>query len=80
IRRMRYISKTDKNRTARWDRDKTDGPSGFARSNLAPRGAQATITRFYHKYQHSHEGGRGGRHTYGHTNAAAGRSRFQAGE
>jgi hypothetical protein len=79
IRRMRKISKEDKNRTARWDRDQTDGPSGFARSHLAPRGARKQINRFYHKYQHRAEGGgRGGKRQYGESFEERGRYRFEA--
>jgi hydrogenase small subunit len=76
IRRMRYMSKNDKNRTARWDRDQTDGPSGFARSKLAPAGGQKLVHKFYSKYQHSHEGG-GGK-TYGESRDEMGRYRFEA--
>ncbi len=76
IRRLRNLSRQDKNRTARWDRDHTDGPSGFARSKLGPRGAQATMHRFYHKYQHRAEGGRG--KTYGEEFPERGRYRFEA--
>jgi hydrogenase small subunit len=77
IRRMRYISRADKNREARWDRDGTDGPSGFARAHLAPRGVQKTMHKFYSKYQHSAEGGRG-KKTYGESYDERGRYRFEA--
>jgi hydrogenase small subunit len=73
IRKMRYISKVDKNLTARWEQD---GPSGFGRSKTAPRGVQKTIHKFYSKYQHSREGGV---RTYGHSDDSSGRYRFEAG-
>jgi hydrogenase small subunit len=76
IRKMRYLSRVDKNLTARWEQD---GPSGFARSKIGPKGVQKTIHKFYAKYQHSHEGGRGGKYTYGHSDDASGRYRFEGG-
>ena len=74
IRRMRYLSRVDKNMTARWEQD---GPSGFGRAKIGPKGVQKTIHKFYSKYQHSHEGGNN--KTYGHSDDAAGRYRFEAG-
>jgi hydrogenase small subunit len=74
IRKMRYLSKADKNMTPRWEKD---GPSGFARAKIGPRGAQKVIHKFYSKYQHSHEGG-GGK-LQGESDDAAGRYRFEAG-
>ncbi|MGH3848137.1 MAG: hydrogenase expression protein HypE [Pseudonocardiaceae bacterium] len=77
IRRMRYVSRVDKNLTARWEG--TDGPSGFARSKTGPRGAVKTIHKFYAKYQHSHEGGNG--KTYGESpEGRTTRGRFEAGQ
>jgi hypothetical protein len=76
IRKMRYISRVDKNRSARWE---SDGPSGFARAATGPKGVQRQIQKFYSKYQHSHEGGHNGKHTYGHSEDASGRYRFEAG-
>jgi hypothetical protein len=76
---MRYLSKTDKNRTARWDRDNTAGPSGFARSKSAPAGVTKQIHKFYSKYQHSAEGGHKGKRTYGESNDERGRYRFEGG-
>ncbi len=52
VRRMRAISRVDKNMTTRWDKD---APSGWARSRTGPRGALKTVHKFYSKYQHSHE-------------------------
>ncbi|CAN5279674.1 hypothetical protein BH18ACT4_BH18ACT4_15990 [soil metagenome] len=52
MRRMRNVSRQDKNMHSRWDRD---APSGWARSRTGPRGAVKTIHKFYGKYQHSHE-------------------------
>jgi hydrogenase small subunit len=76
IRRMRYLSKTDKNMTTRWD--ETDGPSGFARYKTAPRGLNKTIHKFYHKYQYSHIGG--GNKQYGEApEGRTGLGRFEAG-
>ncbi|HEX6596968.1 MAG TPA: hypothetical protein VF045_08535, partial [Acidimicrobiales bacterium] len=74
IRKMRYISRVDKNLTARWEQD---GPSGFARSKIGPKGVQKQIHKFYSKYQHSAEGGRG--KTYGHSDDSSGRYRFEGG-
>ncbi len=54
IRRVRVISRRDKNMTTRWDRD---APSGWARAQTGPRGAEKIIHKFYSKYQHSKEGG-----------------------
>jgi hypothetical protein len=48
--------------TARWEKD---APSGWARARTGPRGVNKTIQKFYSKYQHSHEGGHGGRKIYG---------------
>ncbi|MGQ0743772.1 MAG: hydrogenase expression protein HypE [Acidimicrobiales bacterium] len=76
IRRMRYISKNDKNMSRRWDEEI---PSGWARAQSAPRGAQKMMHRFYSKYQYSHEGGNG--KTYGHTSEGrSGRGRYEAGQ
>jgi len=52
IRRMRDLSKADKNMSTRWTQD---APSGWARSRQGPRGAVKTVHRFYSKYQHSKE-------------------------
>jgi hydrogenase small subunit len=76
IRKMRYISRVDKNRSARWE---ADGPSGFARAATGPKGVQRQIQKFYSKYQHSHEGGHNGKYTYGHSDDASGRYRFEGG-
>jgi hypothetical protein len=75
IRKMRYISREDKNLTARWEQD---GPSGFGRAKTAPSGVHKTIQKFYSKYQHSHEGGHGGKRTYGESRDEMGRYRFEA--
>jgi hydrogenase small subunit len=75
IRKMRYISKVDKNLSARWEQD---GPSGFGRAKIGPKGMQKTINKFYHKYQHSHEGGHGGKKEYGESFPERGRYRFEA--
>jgi hydrogenase small subunit len=56
IRRVRYVSRQDKNMTARWE-EGSGGPSGFARAKTGPKGVTRTIHKFYSKYQHSHEGG-----------------------
>ncbi len=54
IRRMRNISRLDKNMSTRWE---TDAPSGWARGKTGPRGATKMVHKFYSKYQHSHESG-----------------------
>ncbi len=77
IRKMRYISRVDKNMTARWDAA-GEPSSGWARARTSPSGAQKVIHKFYHKYQHSHEGGHKGRKTYGEEKMA-GMGRFEAG-
>jgi hypothetical protein len=40
---------------------------------------QRQIQKFYSKYQHSHEGGHNGKYTYGHSDDASGRYRFEGG-
>jgi hydrogenase small subunit len=75
IRKMRSISKVDKNLTARWEQD---GPSGFGRAKTGPVGVQKTIHKFYSKYQHRAEGGHGGKRTYGESRDEMGRYRFEA--
>ncbi|MDQ3145673.1 MAG: hydrogenase expression protein HypE, partial [Actinomycetota bacterium] len=52
IRRMREVSKADKNMSPLWT---DDAPSGWARSRTGPRGAVKTLHRFYSRYQHSKE-------------------------
>ncbi|MGH9182687.1 MAG: hydrogenase expression protein HypE [Acidimicrobiales bacterium] len=52
IRRMRDVSRQDKNMTTRWNKD---APSGWARSRTGPRGATKTIHKFYATYQHRNE-------------------------
>ncbi|MEX2659531.1 MAG: hypothetical protein WD232_07530 [Acidimicrobiales bacterium] len=52
MRRMRNVSKQDKNMSSRWDED---APSGWRRERMGPRGAVKTVHKFYSKYQHSHE-------------------------
>ncbi len=74
IRRMRYLSRQDKNMTPRWEKD---SPSGWSRAKIGPRGAAKVVHKVYSKYQHSHEGG-GGK-TYGETHEGRGRNRFEAG-
>ena len=74
IRRMRYLSRQDKNMTARWE---NDAPSGWSRAKIGPRGAAKVVHKVYSKYQHSHEGG-GGK-TYGETHEGRGRNRFESG-
>jgi hydrogenase small subunit len=78
IRKMRYISRVDKNMTARWDAA-GEPSSGWARARTAPAGAQHVIHKFYKKYQHSHEGGHRGRKQYGEEKTA-GIGRFEAGQ
>ena len=77
IRKMRYISKVDKNMTARWDAA-GEPSSGWARARTSPSGAQKVIHKFYHKYQHSHIGGHKGKMQYGEEKTA-GMGRFEAG-
>jgi hydrogenase small subunit len=77
IRKMRYISKVDKNMTARWDAA-GEPSSGWARARTSPSGAQKVIHKFYHKYQVSHVGGHKGRKEYGEEKNA-GMGRFEAG-
>jgi hydrogenase small subunit len=79
IRRMRSVSKVDKNMTARWD-GAGETSSGFARATTAPKGATKMIHKFYSKYQHSHEGGHKGKKLYGddHGNTS-GVGRFESG-
>jgi hydrogenase small subunit len=74
IRRMRYLSRVDKNMTVRWEKD---SPSGWSRGKIGPRGAAKVVHKVYSKYQHSHEGGNG--KTYGETHEGRGRNRFEAG-
>ncbi|GAC1542783.1 MAG: hydrogenase small subunit [Acidimicrobiales bacterium] len=52
MRRMRTVTKADKNMSVRWD---TEAPSGWARSHRGPTGAAKVLTKFYSKYQHSKE-------------------------
>jgi hydrogenase small subunit len=78
IRRMRTVSKVDKNMTARWDAA-GETSSGFGRSTTAPKGATKMIHKFYSKYQHSHEGGHKGKKLYGEGGNTAGIGRFEAG-
>lgn len=52
VRRLRSLSRQDKNMAVQWERD---APSGWARSRPGPRGAAKTVHRFYEKYQHSKE-------------------------
>ncbi len=52
IRRLRAVSRQDKNMAHQWERD---APSGWARSRTGPRGATKVVHRFYEKYQHSKE-------------------------
>jgi hypothetical protein len=54
IRRMRGVSRLDKNMSPRWDKD---APSGWSRSRTGPRGSVKAIHKFYSAYQHSHETG-----------------------
>jgi len=74
IRRMRAVSRVDKNLTVRWEKD---APSGWARAKTGPRGSVKVIHKFYSKYQHSHEGG--GKKTFGETHER-GRARFESGQ
>jgi len=78
IRRMRYVSRTDKNMTARWD-SAGETSSGFSRAKSTPYGATKMIQKFYSKYQHSHVGGHKGKKTYGEGHKTAGMGRFEAG-
>jgi hydrogenase small subunit len=79
IRKMRNVSRQDKNMTARWSAA-GDHSSGFARAKITPRGSTKVIHKFYSKYQHSHEGGaRGGKKMYGEEHKTAGVGRFEAG-
>jgi hydrogenase small subunit len=77
IRKMRYISKVDKNMTARWDAA-GEPSSGWARARTAPSGASRVIHKFYHKYQHRGVGGHHGKREYGE-DKNAGMGRFEAG-
>ncbi|MBA3585110.1 MAG: hydrogenase expression protein HypE, partial [Gemmatimonadetes bacterium] len=52
MRRMRDVSRADKNMSTRWDRD---APSGWRRERTGPRGAVKLLHKFYGKYQHSKE-------------------------
>lgn len=61
IRRVRSVSRADKNMHARWEKD---APTNWARAKTGPRGVVKTIHKFYGKYQHSAVGGRGD-HLYG---------------
>jgi hydrogenase small subunit len=78
IRRMRYVSRVDKNMTKRWDAA-GETSSGFARAKSSPYGATKMIHKFYSKYQHSHEGGHKGKKLYGEDGNTAGMGRFEAG-
>jgi hydrogenase small subunit len=49
IRRMRAVSRQDKNMSTRWERD---APSGWARNRTGPRGAVKVLHKFYAAYQH----------------------------
>ncbi len=51
VRRMRNITRVDKNMTTRWDSE--GAPSGWARARTGPKGALKTVHKFYSKYQHS---------------------------
>jgi hypothetical protein len=57
IRRMRNMTRVDKNMTARWTADGASS-SGWARSKTAPKGALKAFHKAYSTVQHSHEGGR----------------------
>jgi hydrogenase small subunit len=50
IRRMRSVTRQDKNMSVRWDQD---APSGWARSRTGPRGATKLLHKFYGAVQHS---------------------------
>jgi hydrogenase small subunit len=79
IRRMRSVSKIDKNMTARWD-GAGETSSGFGRSTTAPKGATKVIHKFYSKYQHRAEGGHKGKRLYGEdAGNSAGMGRFESG-
>jgi hydrogenase small subunit len=56
IRRMRAMTRVDKNMTPRWDKE---APTGWARAKTSPRGSLKMMHKFYAKYQHTAEGGRG---------------------
>ncbi len=57
IRRLRTLSMRDKQMSARWESER-DLPSGWARYNTTPVGAEKVAQRFYAKYQHSRIGGK----------------------
>ncbi len=52
IRRMRKMTRNDKNMSTRWD---NSSPSGWARYRSGPGMTEKTIEKFYAKVQHSHE-------------------------
>ena len=56
IRRMRNMTRVDKNMTTRWTRDGAHA-SGWARSKTPPKGALKAFHKAYSVVQHSHEGG-----------------------
>ena len=53
IRRMRNVTRIDKNLTPRWD---GEIPSGWARGNSTPKGSVKVLHKFYSKMQHRNEG------------------------
>ncbi|MEO6651503.1 MAG: hydrogenase expression protein HypE [Ilumatobacteraceae bacterium] len=57
IRRMRHLSQKDKMRSPRWD-DTRDLPSGWARYDTQPVGAERLMHKVYSRVQHSGDGGR----------------------
>ena len=50
IRRVRAVTRQDKNMSTRWEKD---APSGWARARTGPRGATKMLHKFYGAYQHS---------------------------
>jgi len=57
IRRLRMLSQRDKMKSPRWD-DTRDLPSGWARYDTQPVGAERLAHKIYSKVQHSNDGGR----------------------
>jgi len=53
IRRMRNMTRVDKNLTPRWD---GEIPSGWARGRTTPKGSLKMMHKFYSKVQHRNEG------------------------
>ena len=53
IRRMRNMTRVDKNLTPRWD---GEIPTGWARAHTAPKGSMKMMHKFYSKVQHRNEG------------------------